>query len=73
MTLTKTLKTALRQLAAAEKTWTITMVDSYYQAASKLEKLGLVRFEPRLIQRGKYRGGPNGYDVVVTSAGKVAL
>lgn len=49
------------------------MVDDYYQDALRLEKLGLVRFEPRLKQRGKFRGQPNGYDVHVTPAGLDAL
>lgn len=70
--LTKTLAEALRTLAAGP-TWTITMVDDYYTSALKLKKLGLVEFKPRFIKRGKYRGQPNGFDVVVTAAGTRAL
>jgi hypothetical protein len=70
--LTKTLAEALRTLSAGP-TWTITMVDNYYASALKLKKLGLVEFKPRFIKRGKFRGQPNGYDVVVTAAGRRAL
>ena len=70
--LTKTLAEALRSLSAGP-TWTITMVDDYYAKALKLEKLGLVEFKPRFLKRGKYRGQLNGYDVVVTAAGRRAL
>jgi hypothetical protein len=73
MKLTKALKSALRQLDAMGKTWTITMVDDYYVKARTLEKLGFVEFMPRFHKRGKYRGQPNGYDVAVTSEGKAAL
>ncbi len=71
--LTKTLANALRSLAAAESTWTITMVDDYYKSALKLEELGLVHFKPRVRTRGKFAGQPNGYDVRVTAAGKKEL
>lgn len=71
--LTKTLANALRSLAAAESTWTITMVDDYYKSALKLEELGLVRFKPRVRTRGRFAGLPNGYDVVVTAEGKAAV
>lgn len=70
--LPKNLAEALRSLAAGP-TWTITMVDDYYTKALKLEKLGLVKFKPRLRARGKYRGQPYGYDVVVTTAGMKLL
>jgi len=70
--LTKTLVNTLRTLAAGP-TWTITMVDDYYASALKLKKLGLVEFKPRLVRGGKYRGRPNGYDVVVTAAGMQLL
>ena len=71
--LTKTLTNALRMLADAESTWTVTMVDAYYRSALKLEELGLVHFKPRIRTRGKFAGSPNGYDVRVTTAGKELL
>lgn len=67
--MTKALTQALRSLAAAESTWTITMVKDYYVATLKLEQLGLVTFKPRLVQHGE----TNGHDVVVTTAGKQHL
>lgn len=67
------LRNTLRSLAAAERTWTITMTDEYYVAARKLQKHGLVYFEPRYLKRGKYRGELNGYDIVVTPSGKAVL
>lgn len=73
MILTRALWEALLQLAAVPSTWTITMVDTYYSAACKLEKLGLVEFRPRYVQRGKYRGMPNGYDVIASRAGRALL
>lgn len=72
MILPKALREALRQLGSGP-TWTITMVEAYYQAALKLEKLGLVKFKPRYVQRGKFRGMLNGYDVVVRRAGRALL
>lgn len=71
--MTKALWEALRQLAAARSTWTLTMIDTYFQAAQRLEKLGLVEFRPRYVQRGKYRGEGNGHDVVVTRVGRALL
>jgi hypothetical protein len=47
------------------------MVEAYYQAALKLEKLGLVKFKSRCVQRGKFRGMLN--DVVVSRAGRALL
>lgn len=73
MKLTQPLKEALRQIAAVDGTWTITMAESYYQAARKLEKLGLVEFKPRYVKRGKFRGQPNGYVVIATTVGKALL
>ena len=70
--MTKTLAEALRTPAAGP-TWTITMANDYYASALKLKKLGLVAFKPRVVKRGKYRGQPNGFDVVVTAAGQLAL
>jgi len=71
--LTKILRETLCQLEAAGSTWTITMIDSYYQAACKLEKRGLVEFRARHVGRGKLRGQLNGHDVIVTRAGKAVL
>ena len=70
--LTKTLAGALKMLSSGP-TWTITMVPAYYASAVKLQDLGLVEFRPRLVKRGKYRGQPDGYDVVLTAAGTQAL
>ena len=53
--------------------WLFTMVDSYYQAALKLEKLGLVEFKPRHSKRGKFRGQSNGYAVIATPVGRTLL
>lgn len=71
--LAKGLREALRQLGASGTTWTMTMVDTYYQDALKLEKLGLVQFQPRFVQRGKFRGEVNGHDVIVSPAGNALL
>jgi len=71
--LSRKLLDALQRLALMEATWTISMVDSYYQQALKLRALGLVEFKPRYVRRSKYRGQPNGYDVVMTPAGMQSL
>ena len=76
MKLVKTAQDALRQLNAAGSSWTSAMDETLREAALKLEKLRLVKLLPRYTgqrTRGQCRGRLNGYDVVLTDAGKALL
>jgi len=74
--LAKSLHAVLAQLDEAGCTWTKALEDSHNQAALKLEKLGLVKLRPCYTgqrARGACRGRLDGYDVMVTPAGKALL
>ena len=65
----KALLSALQRLALADTTWSINMTPTYYALATRLEKLGLVRFVEHK-RRGRSHAG---YMVRVTQAGLDAL
>jgi len=74
--LLKPLQASLQRFADAGSSWTVAMDEASHQAALKLEKLRLVKLVPRYTAarvRGGCRGRLNGYDVIVTSAGKDQL
>jgi hypothetical protein len=73
MKLVKVLQLSLRQLHAAECSWTVDMDGELLRGARKLEKLGLVRFVPCYTgqrAKGHCRGRLNGYNVMLTPLGK---
>ena len=75
MKLTRQAHATLVQLDK-ERASTAAMDDAQYQAVLRLEKLGLVKLHPRYTgqrAKGQCRGHLDGYDITVTSAGKVVL
>jgi len=76
MRLAKPLQETLTQLGAAGSSWTIRLGLVQREHVLKLEKLGLVKLRPYYTAsrvRGQCRGHMNGYDVVLTSAGRDLL